>query len=233
VAEAPADDQADLRKLLERAIKASGGEKKLRRYQAAVTKFKGKDYSMGEFLYTGELAAQYPDRQRLIIRTEEDGQVNTEVTVVHKNKGWVKEEGRTKAMSKARLAEEREQMYTQWVAELLPLRDKAFTLAPLGEIRVGRRDTVGLKVTRKGHRPVNLFFDKKTTLLVKMDARVRDEASGKEVWEESMYDGYQAVQGVQVAMKVEIRRDGKKYVEETVTEIQLRQTQDDAHFAKP
>ena len=41
---ARADDQADLRKVIDKAIKASGGEEKLAKFKAETFKMKGKFY---------------------------------------------------------------------------------------------------------------------------------------------------------------------------------------------
>jgi hypothetical protein len=222
-----------IRGRLPAAPRAVGGEARLGKYRAAVWKFKGKDYSMGETAFTGELAAHYPDRQRLTVRTVEDGKEEIEVTVVNKDKGWIKDEDGTKAMDAERLAEEKEQMYAQWISALLPLKDKTFSLAPLGEVKVDGRDAVGMTVTRKGHRQVNLFFDRKTTLLVKMEAPVKDEETDKQVWEHTYYREYQDVRGIQVPMRLEVKRDGKRYAEEEITAVELLETLHDGMFDKP
>jgi hypothetical protein len=227
------DDQKEMRALVAKAIRAAGGEAALAKYKAMVLKVKGKDYSMGEAAYTGELAVQYPEQERLTYRTVEDGEVYLESTVVNKDKGWIREEGKTKAMDKKRLAEERERMYAQWVTGLLPVKDKACALSPMGEVKVGRIFGVGVNVTRKGHREVHLIFDKKTCLLIMMETQVRDEDTGKEVWEQTYYHDYKDVRGIQLAMRTEIKRDGKGYAEEEVTEVELVEMLDDGMFTKP
>src|SRR5262249_9165742 len=63
---ARADDQADLRKVIDKAIKAMGGEEKLAKYKAETFKMKGKFYGMGEGIdYTGQWQVQAPDKIRI------------------------------------------------------------------------------------------------------------------------------------------------------------------------
>ena len=59
-----ADDDAEMKALIEKAIKAHGGADKLSKQKATTMKFKGKIYAADGLDYTGELALQYPDRVR-------------------------------------------------------------------------------------------------------------------------------------------------------------------------
>ena len=139
----------------------------------------------------------------------------------------------TMDMPAEQLAETKEQAYSGWVATLLPLKDKAFTLAPFGEIEIAGRKAVGVNVAREGRRPINLFFDKETLRLVKTESRVRDETTGQEVTEESTYSEYKLVEGAQQAMKVTVKRDSKPHAEVEVTEFKPSEKLDDSVFAKP
>jgi hypothetical protein len=114
----------------------------------------------------------------------------------------------------------------------VPLKDKAFTLAPLGEVNIDKRPALGVRVSSKGHRDVSLYFDKRTALLAKTEARVKDD-DGQEVTEETYSSDYQEVQGTKQAMKFTIKRDGKPYLEGEVTEYKLSESLDESMFAKP
>src|SRR5260370_18135650 len=112
-------------------------------------------------------------------RVAMEGKVNDQtfrmVRVVNGDKGWIKlNDGETKEMSKEQLAEEREELYGKAVAALVPLKDKTYQLAALGESKVEGRDAVGVRVSRKGHRDVSLFFDKGNGLLAKTRTPVKD-----------------------------------------------------------
>src|SRR5882724_10484184 len=63
---AQADEKADARALVEKAVQTMGGKEKLAVDSATTFKMKGKFYSMGNAIdYTGEIALQPPDKSRL------------------------------------------------------------------------------------------------------------------------------------------------------------------------
>src|SRR5262249_47057257 len=139
-------DEAAMRALVAQAIKAQGGEDELAKFQSVVMKGTGKFYGIGEqgLPFTAEWAFEGADRMRFTIELK--GSMVKLTKVLNGDKGWQKL-GTDKAtpMSKATLAEEQAQQYGSWVATLLPLKDKAFQLAPLGEAKVGDRAAVGVR----------------------------------------------------------------------------------------
>jgi hypothetical protein len=229
---ARADDGAAARALVDKAVQAQGGETKLAKFPAAVVKLKGTFHGLGEGVtFTGELATKGADRQKFVIEAEVGGQKFRLVYVLNGDKAWVKFDEDTEELDEDDLAEAKEEAYSEWVATLLPLKDKAFTLAALSEVNLAKRPALAVKVSSKGHRDVNLYFDKETGLLVKTETRVKDD--GQEVTEETFLSDYQEVQGTKQAMKFTIKRDGKLYLEGEVTEYQLAEKLDDSVFAKP
>jgi hypothetical protein len=230
---ARADDAADARALVDKAIKAHGGAEAIAKVPAITVKFKGTVHTMGMGLpFVGEVVTQGNDRSKLDIEVEVMGQKFRFVSVLNADKGWIKMGDTTNEMDKDQLDEAKEQARTGWVATLVPLKDKQFTLATTGEIEIGKRPALGVKVSSKGHRDVDLYFDKETGLLVKTEARAKDEG-GKEVTNETFYADYKDVQGVKQAMKVTVKRDGTLYVEGEVSEYQLGESLDASVFAKP
>src|SRR5262249_32887432 len=134
---------------------------------------------------------------------------------VNGDKGWSKADGAVLDMDAETLAEEKAGLYASWVAGLWPLlKDSAFQLAPLGEGKVGDRNVVGVKVSRKDRRDVSLFFDKESGLLLKSEVRAKDVmGAGNEFTQETLYGDYQETEGVKSPRKVTINRDGKPFVE--------------------
>ena len=114
----------------------------------------------------------------------------------------------------------------------MPLKGKAFRLAPLGEVNIDKRPARGVWVSSKGHRDVNLYFDKETGLLVKTETRVKDD-NDQEVTEETFLGDYKEVQGTKQATKLTVKRDGELYLESEVTDYRLAEKLDDRVFAKP
>lgn len=232
---ARADDQAEMKALVDKAIKAAGGEAKLAKFAAHTFKGKGKFYGTGEGVdYTGDWAVQQPDKQRVQIETGGDMKFIF-VRVVNGDKLWLKLGDQvTQVNDKEEIAEAREASYVSWVTSLVPLKDKAFQLAPLGELKVDGKPAVGVRVSHKNHRDVNLYFDKDKGLLVKAESIVRDVmAGGKELTQVFLYSDYKEKDGAQLAMKLVINRDGKKYVDVELTEVEPKEKLDDALFGKP
>ncbi len=182
---------------------------------------------------TGELSMQGNDKVRVDVEVEAGGMKFHVLNIVAGDKGWTKLGDETKEMSKDELTEGNEQAYGGWVTTLAPLKGKEFTLATVGEIKVNDKPALGVKVSSKGHRDVDLFFDKESGMLVKTETRVKDEASGQEVSEESFPTEYKEVQGTKQAMKFTVKRDGKLFMEGEASEIQLSDKLDASLFTKP
>jgi hypothetical protein len=231
---AEADDAADARALVEKAVKAQGGQEKLEKFAAHTSKFKGTFHGMGQAIpMTGEISSQGADRFKMEAEVEAGGMKFRFVSVLAGDKGWVRVGDATTEMDKDQLAEAEEQAYAGWVGTLAPLKDKEFTLAAIGEAKVNDKPALGVKVSRKGRRDVDLYFDKETGLLVKTETRVKDEGSGQEVTEENYPGEYKEVQGTKQPTKFTVKRDGKLWVEGEATEQQLAEKLDDGVFAKP
>jgi hypothetical protein len=228
-----ADESTTPRALVEKAIEAQGGRDKLAKFPAMKSRFRGKIHIDGEKSdFTGEMIMQGADQRKLSIEIEAGGAKVRIVQVLNHNKGWEKINDDAEEMGKADLAKAKEEAYGEWIATLVPLQDKAFELAPLGEIQIDKQPAVGVRVSRKGHADVNLYFDKKTNLLVKIESRIKDE-NDQEVTEETFSSDYKEVQGTKQAMKFTVRHDGKVYLDGEVTEMKLVEKLEDSVFSKP
>jgi hypothetical protein len=234
---ARADEKADTRAVIERAIQALGGAEKLAQQapKGLTFKGKGKAYAMGEADFTGEWAVQPPDKIRFQMDFEVNAMKFTFVWVFDGKKGWIKINDMTMDLGEDAVAEAKEDLYAGEVESLLPLvKDKGFELSPLGEAKVGDETAVGVRVSHKGHRDVNLFFDKKTRLLLKTERTIKDpQMGGKERTQETLHSDYKEFDGCKYATKIVIKRDGEKYVESEMSDFERKDKIDDAQFAKP
>ena len=227
-------DDKDLQALIDKGIQTRGGADKLARFKAATWKGKGKFYGLGEGLdYTGEWAVFPPSKTRNMIELEFGGQKIQRTAVVNGDKGWIKLNDMLQEMDKDALAEARDQTYIATVVALLPLKDKAYQLSPLGEAKVGDRPAVGIKVTHKDRPDVNLYLDKENGLVLKSEARIKDAMTGQEFNQEMLYGDYKEVDGIKHAMKVTIKRDGKLFVEAEWSDFKQHDSLDDSMFGKP
>jgi hypothetical protein len=235
-----AGDAPALDKIIAKGIKAQGGAEPLGKFKNVTFKDKGTFYGKGDQKpYTGEFSLQDHKQFRMSMDMKEQGKDLQVLFIVNGPKGWMKVtfDGKAvvnKALPKDELAELHESLYAGWVVTLLPLKDKAFKLSPLGEVQVGGKAAVGVRVEHKGHRDVNLFFDKETGLLVKSETQIKDiEAGGKEMLQETFYKDYKTFDGAKQPTRVTIHRDGKRYVESEATDYRPAESLDASLFAEP
>jgi hypothetical protein len=222
----------EMRELIEKAIKAHGGEK-LAKHTAFITKSKGKIDMLGGITYTSESSVQLPDKYKVVIDVGIQGKSYNVATVYDGKEGWVSVGGKIQKLDKKLQEYFRQGAYQMNVGHLVALRDKKFKLGPLGEIKVNNRDAVGVRVSSKGMPDTSLYFDKKTWLLVKEESRTHDFLSNQEYVSERIMTEYQDVDGMKAAKKTTVYKDGKKLAEEEVTETKFLEKLDDSEFAKP
>lgn len=233
---ARADDKTEARAVIDKALKAVGDADKRGEGKAVTFKVKGKAYATGAALdYTGEWSVQPPDKIHFQLDLDVNGMKLTIVQVFNGKEGWTKVNDQVSDMDKDAVAEVEEELYAGGVTALWPLvKDKGYGLSLVGDAQVGDHAAVGVRVSNEGHRDVNLFFDKKTGLLLKSERRIKDQTNGgQEATQETFYSDYQDVGGAKHARKVVIKRDGKDYTDVEVTEFEFKDKLDDSTFAKP
>src|SRR5262249_20154243 len=158
----------------------------------------------------------------------------TVITVFDGEKGWISVNGQVKDADDKVLEELKEAAYMMKAGRLTKLlEDKDLKISPLGEAKVDGKDAIGLKVACEKHRDYNIYFDKKTGLPVRIERRVHDFMSGQEVNEERIIKEYTEVEGVKMPKKVELLRDGKKFMNVEVQEVKFLDTVDKSEFEKP
>lgn len=223
-----ADEQADLRAIVDKAIETHGGEAKLTKLPAETWKESGVYHGGGNaFPYDGTVWVHYPSRMKMQIE-------NVYTFAVDGDRAWFMAGGNTNDLPKERLDEQKEVMYADWIATLVPLKGKEFKLAALGESTVENKPAVGIRVSSKDHRDVSLFFDKGSGLLVKAATMVKSREQGdQEVTQEKIFLEYADVQGTKTLLKHVTKRDGKLYLESTHAEVKRLEKLDDGLFAKP
>jgi hypothetical protein len=222
-------DDKDARAIVDKAIKAAGGEAKLAKLKAATGKEKGTYYGMGEngFPYTANYAIQWPDQFRIEIE-------DVFTVVLNGDKGWNQKGGETEALSKDELALQIHNQRAGWITSLVPLADKEYHLKTIGEAKVGKQMAQGVQVSRKGYPDVKLYFAKDTGLLVKSEHRTKAaEQEFKEVNQATYFSDYRDVDGAKISHKRVLKRDDKVYIEVEVTEMKFADKLDAKLFAKP
>jgi hypothetical protein len=227
-------DDKDATATLDKAIKALGGEEKLKSLKAFTWKAKGSlTFGDNESKFTSQATAQGLDHFRSEFQGEFMGNKVKGVTVVAGDKGWRVFGGRTTKLEKGALANEKRGVYLQLVpVTLLPLKGKGFKVEAGPEEKVGGKPAAGLKVTGPDGKTFTLFFDKESGLPVKQVAKVAG-FGGMEFTQETTFSDYKEFDGIKKATKVEGRRDGTKFLEQQVTEFKALKKVDPKTFAEP
>jgi len=230
----PAADQGDTEAVVEKALKAHGGEAKLAKLRAASWKAKGTAVYNGEDIaFRADWTLHGPRKNRINAQAEANGASIKVVLLLNGDKAWIDVAGNREQLDGDRLKEEKERAYVEWLTTLLPLKDKHLKLSPLGESKVAGRDAVGITVHSKGHRDVGLYFDKAKGRLLKSETRAKDVEQGTEVTQEVLYSGFKESDGVLHATKWAYKRDGNRYIDMEVSEFKLEEKADPELFEKP
>jgi hypothetical protein len=224
------DEQADLKALIARAIVAHGGEVTLSKLPALTWNETGTYYGNGnEFPYTATVAAHYPSRLKMDVQ-------GVYVLAVDGENSWIDAGGNVRDIPPEILEEQKEILHSDWVATLVPLNDKSkeFKLETLGEVMVENKPAIGVRVSRKDHRAVSLYFDKATGLLAKVEYPVKSrEQGGQVVSQEKIILEYGDAQGAKIPVKRVTKRDGKPYLDSKHAETKRLEKLDDSAFKRP
>jgi hypothetical protein len=185
-----------------------------------------------ELPFTDELTVALPQRFRFTLEVTKDKQKVRATLVINGDSGWQDNGGMVAELSKERLAELQGEAYVQWVSLLVPLKkDTEFQLAPLPPTKINGRAVVGVKVARKQHPDVNLYFDADSGLLAKVARRAKE--SGIEVEKDAFFAEYKEVDGVKLPFHVIETLNEKKFTELKVGTYKLISKPDDKAFGKP
>lgn len=233
---ARSDEETDLRAVIAKAIKAKGPDAGQAKFKGLEMKGSGTFYGLGEGIpFTGEWLFDGQSKYRWTLQIKVMDQALTIMHVINGDKGWQKINDAVMPLPEAELAEEKAELYAKWVSSLVPLKDKAFKLATVGEVKVGDRPATGIRVSHAGKRDINLYFDNANHQLVKTEFQVKDAKGGgdTEMSQETYYSKFKKVDGIQFATKVTIKRDGKQYVDVEMSEVRPVENVDESLFAQP
>jgi hypothetical protein len=229
---APIYSQEDVSGLLDRALKAHGGEAALARFKARHFKVQGKLIAQN-LPFTQELLFQSPGQAREVLSVEAEGKKSVIVYTLSNGQGWIQVDGKTQAMPEAMLTELQEATHFARIAGLSGLKDAGKQASALPPTEIGGRTALGVKLAVRGFRDVNLYFDKQTAFLLKAEHQVMDTAARQLILEERYYSAWKDVNGLKLPSHVEVLRDGKRFMAADAVEMQALERLDDTLFAKP
>jgi hypothetical protein len=226
--------ETDSAAIVEKAIKAHFPKGLDTKNKGLRTKSKGTLHVMGIDLdYNQEVSVLMPNKFKEVMELTVMNKNISVTTVFNGKEGWILADGKDFKVTDEILDELKEAAYSMSLVQGMFLKEKGVKLSVVGEVQVKGKPAIGVTVSRDGKKDINLFFDKTTGLLAKVEMRKRDIMSGQEVTEERFITEYQDVADRKIAKKVEVLRDGKALIEATVLEVQIFEKLDDGEFAQP
>jgi hypothetical protein len=229
-----ADEEEEGLKIVEAAIKATGGAAKVDQLKAVTLKGKGTASEGGGATFAFDLLVQGQDRFRLQLDVNENGNAMNILVIADGDKGWIKGRENVREFPAQILSLLLGELHALRSAQMLTtLKDKAVKLSPLGKVKVDDRPAIGLKIVQKDRPEVDLFFDKDTHLPVKCQLRVKEPDKEQEVTHSWFFSGHKEIDGVKHPMKVTLNRDDTKLLEIELSEVKVEDKVDENSFAMP
>jgi len=223
-----ADD--DAKSVVDKAIKALGGEDKLSKVEAFSVKAKGTVVINGdENDSTVEVTLKGLDHVRREFGTDQFHAV----VVLDGDKGWRKFGENSSEIEGDGVAIEKRFIYLQFIpVTVVHLNSKGFKYESAGEEKVGDKPATVLKVTCPDGKDFTIAFDKETGVPVKVVAKVIG-FQGQEYTSETTYGDYKDFGGIKKATKVQVKRDGEKFQDMTVTDFKVLEKVGPDVFSEP
>ena len=227
-------DEKEALAVLDKAVKALGGEEKLGKVKAYSTKAKGTvTFGGNEIPFTGETTVQGVDKIRSEFEGEANGNAFKGVTVLNGDKAWRKFGDDAMEMDADALANEKRTVYLQVTPVLiLPLKGKGFKVDSAPDEKVGDKPAAVVKASGPDGKEFTLYFDKESGVPVKQKARVvgfqNDEFS-----QETTYENYKDFGGIKRATKSVSKRDGEPFIDAEVVDFKTLDKVDADTFAEP
>lgn len=225
----PAQDKADARAVVQKAIDASGGAELLGKLKAGTGQYKGQMSLFGmDIEFTGDMAYEIPTRYKLVINADVAGQkiaveqVVSGAKVVNKMNGA---EAPADGNTEKTKAEMKMALKLLEVMQLTPLLDAGkYTLAAEKDADVDGKPAAVVLVTAKDFKDTRLFFDKGTGLVVRTERKGLSPGAGgdlTEVTETTTLGDHRKVSGLMMPFKSTVLHDGKKFMTFTYTEAKM------------
>lgn len=230
----PAVAQDDASAVVKKAITAHGGADALNKYKAGEYAGKGQMSVFGMDLdFTGTVVYQVPDKYRMVIATEVNGQKFEIVQIVSGKEIKSTVAGQPQKLGDAEKAELAQAAMLQEVSQLTPLLEGGkYTLKAEKDAKVGDEAASVVTVTAKDFKPTKLYFSKASGLLIKTERKGLAPTMGepKEVNEETVLSDHKKVEGVVVPMKMTVTHDGKKFLGMTMSSAKVMEKADPKAF---
>ena len=230
-----ADENKDVEAILDKAIKALGGEDKLTKIKAVAWKGKGKmvvgDNQEHEF--TGQTIAQGLDHFKSELDVEGVfGKQLKMLSVLNGDKVWLSVGGMALQPEHALAGMKRSAYLTLIPLTVVRLKGPGFKLQAAGEEQVEAEPALVIKVTCPDGSDMAISFNKNSGRPIKVAGKVF-ALDDREVMQETIFGAYKNFDGIHVATRLEVKIDGKPYRKQELTEFKILDTVDPSTFSTP
>jgi hypothetical protein len=222
--------EGDAKSIIDKGIKALGGEEKLAKVEAFSWKSKGTvNFNGQENEFTGQTTAKGLDHFRREFSTDQF----SGVVVLAGDKGWRKFGDNSSDVEGDGLDQEKRRVYLDVIPiTLVAIKGKGFKYEAGAEEKVGDKPAATLKVTGPDGKDFTLSFDKESGLPVKLVGVVMG-FQGSEQNMEVTFGDYKDFAGIKKATKIEVKRDGETFQKFEVTEFKVLDKVDAETFTEP
>jgi len=227
-------DDAKAVEIIDKAVKALGGEEKLSKIRAASWKSEGKVIINGsDNKFATGVTFQGDDRLRVEFEGDFGGNTIKGATVLAGDKGWRRINDNQQELDENDVKREKRTLYLILIPNLPNrLKDNGFKATADGEEKVGGKPADVLKIVGPDGKDFRLFFDKESGLPVQCVARVSGW-NGEEFEQATTFADYKDFGGVKRPSKVASTRDGEPLSEQTIVEFKVLDDVPADTFAEP
>jgi hypothetical protein len=227
-------DAADTNAILNKAIKAMGGEEKLSKVKAATWKSKGTiSFGGNDNDVSTEWTVQGLDHFRREFEGDFGGNKVQGAFVLAGDKGWRKIGDNKTELDNNAVADEKRAAYLVVIPmTIVPLKSKEFKLASIAEENVDGKPAVGIKATAPDGKDFSIYFDKDSGLPAKTVAKVVG-FMGDEFTQETTFSDYKEMAGIKKATKIVAKRNGEKFQDHQISEFKILDKVDPKVFTEP
>jgi len=217
-------------KLLDRAIKAAGGESALREYRGLEWTGLGVVHIPNRHItIRGTWKIQPPDSAVVSTYDTTRGPGTLRYLIIAGPQGWTRRDTTFTPLPEDILAEEQHQYYLYWLLRLVPLKEKGVRLHAVFPDSAGH---AGFRVERAGRLPVIMYFDS-TGAVVRMLTKFALPGPVAGDNQAISLSGSTVSNGVRWFRRMEILRAGKPYIDLDVDSLAMKRSIKDPLLAGP
>jgi hypothetical protein len=227
-------DDKDPKAIVDKAIKAVGGEEKLSKAKAATWKSKSTlRFGENESDFTGSATIEGVDHYRAEFEGKFMDNELKGVVILSGDKGWRKFGDMVMEIDPDGLANEKRVAALQYITIfLVPLKSKDYKLEFAGEEKVADKPALGVKAVGPDGKDFTIYFDKESGLPVRTVAKVIG-FMGNELTQETTHSNFKEFDGIQKATKIETKHDGERFGSTEVSDFKVLEKAESGTFDEP